>query len=337
MWQWNLDQLKSRVDMFNGRRILGIVHDERSVPAEEVQEFVAGHGFEFIIAKNDERGEGVTFPLMMEKVRSLVPNEITFYGHAKGVKHEPNVSLPVMRWAEALYQGALDDWLMIRDHLKRFAITGCFKRYGQYPDHRYLADWHYSGTYFWLRNADVFSRNYADVPQFYGGVETWPGRLFRREETGCLLVDNLRAHLYSIDFWLEFAESELKRCKHKQVPPPADLLHPIPYKGYAAPRMEQLPDEFEWWVELLLEGRVSSVLTIGSREGGVEWHLAREFFEQNRKLEITAIEKDPHPELLQTFRQCRRALRPNSSACCRRLNRRFHQGATRGSVRYGFH
>ena len=30
-WQWNLDQLKGRVDMFNGRRILGIVHDDRSV------------------------------------------------------------------------------------------------------------------------------------------------------------------------------------------------------------------------------------------------------------------------------------------------------------------
>jgi hypothetical protein len=44
------------------------------------------------------------------------------------------------------------------------------------------------------------------------------------------------------------------------------------------------------------------VLTIGSREGGVEWHLAREFFEQNRKLEITAIEKEPHPELTRTFR-----------------------------------
>lgn len=130
MWQWNLDQLKRRVDMFNGRRILGIVHDDKSVLPEEVQEFVAGHGFEFVIAKNNaELGEVVTFPLMMEKVKSLDPNEITFYGHAKGVKSEPSVPLPVMRWAKALYGGTLDDWLTIREQLQRFAMTGCFKRY----------------------------------------------------------------------------------------------------------------------------------------------------------------------------------------------------------------
>jgi hypothetical protein len=305
MWQWNLDQLIRRVDMFNGRRILGIVHDDRSVPPEEVQEFVAGHGFEFVIAKNDvERGEVVTFPLMMEKVKSLDPNEITFYGHAKGVKWEPSVPEAVRRWAEALYEGTLDDWLAIREQLQRFAMTGCFKTHGHYPNHGNLADWHYSGTYFWLRNAYVFSRDYAVLAQFYGGVETWPGLVFPKEETGCLLMDNARDYLYSIDFWNEVVTPELSRLEstRKRVLPPPDLLQPLPYRGFTAPRMEQLPDEFEWWVELLLKERVSRVLTIGSHEGGVEWHLAREFFEQNRKLEITAIEIAPQLELLQTFR-----------------------------------
>jgi spore maturation protein CgeB len=304
MWQWNLDQLKRRVDIFNGRRILGIVHDDRSVLPEEVQEFVAGHGFEFVIEKNDERGEVVTFPKMMERLTSSDSNEITFYGHAKGVKYEPNISLAVMRWAEAQYQAALDDWLGVREHLERFAMTGCFKRYGQFSAHRKMADWHYSGTFFWMRNAHVFSKNYQDVPQFYGGVETWPGRLFRKEETGCLLVDNVRQHPYSADFWRNFVQPELRRRQgtRKWVAPPADLVQPLPYKGYTVPRMEQVPEEFEWWVELLLKERVSRILTIGSHEGGVEWHLAREFFEQNRKVEITAIEKDPHPELRQTFR-----------------------------------
>ncbi len=304
MWQWNLDQLKRRVDMFNGRRILGIVHDDRSVPPEEVQEFVAGHGFEFVIAKNDvERGEVVTFPLMMEKVKSLDPNEITFYGHAKGVKSESSVPQPVRLWAKAMYEGNLDNWLTIRKQLERFAMTGCFKRYGRYLSHEKLADWHYCGTYFWLRNAYVFSRDYAVLGQFYGGVETWPGLVLRKEETGCLLMDDVRDTPYSIDFWNEIMP-ELRRVAgaRKRVSPPPDLLQPLPYRGYTAPRMEQLPDEFSWWVEMLLKERVSRVLTIGSFEGGVEWHLAREFFEQNRKLEITAIEIAPHSELLQTFR-----------------------------------
>jgi hypothetical protein len=30
MWRWNLDQLIKRIDLFNRRRILGIVQDDRS-------------------------------------------------------------------------------------------------------------------------------------------------------------------------------------------------------------------------------------------------------------------------------------------------------------------
>lgn len=116
-------------------------------------------------------------------------------------------------------------------------------------------------------------------------------------------MDNISDTLYSIDYWNEITP-ELRRLggTRKRVPPSPDLLQPLPYKGYTAPLMEQLPDEFEWWVELLLKERVSRVLTIGSLEGGLEWHLAREFFERNRKLEITAIEIAPPRELLQTFR-----------------------------------
>jgi glycosyltransferase involved in cell wall biosynthesis len=308
MWQWNLEQLKKRIDIFNGRRIIGIVHDDRSVPPEEVKEFLAGHGFEFIIAKNDERGEAITFPLMMREVASVDPNEITFYGHAKGVKYEPNVPVPVKRWAEVQYRVALDDWFTIREHLQRFAMTGSFRRPGRFGAHRNLADWHYSGTYFWMRNAHVFTRNYSEVPQFYGGVETWPGTIFRKSETACLFIDDVSQHPYYQDFWRNMAEGEFRRWEStvRPFPPPSDLVQPLPYKSYTEPRMEQNPDEFDWWVRLLLQEQVSSVLTIGSRNGGVEWHLAREFFEHDRKIEITAIEKDFNPQLAQTFSDAER-------------------------------
>lgn len=311
MWQWNLEQLKKRIDIFNGRRLLGIVHDDSSEPAEAVQEFVAGHGFEFIVAENDERGEAITFPLMMQQVASDDPNEVTFYGHAKGVKYEPSVPFPVRRWAEVQYQVALGDWLTIREHLQRFAMTGCFRRPGRFSAHRSLADWHYSGTYFWMRNAHVFTRNYSAVPQFYGGVETWPGTVFQKEETACLFIDNVTQHPYLQDFWLNMAEGEFRRWESTVRPPapPSDLVQPLPYKGYTEPRMEQIPDEFDFWVDLLLREQVQRVLTIGSKSGGVEWHLAREFFEQNRKIEITAIEKSPTPELFQTFNEAERRFR----------------------------
>ena len=49
MWRWNIDQLKRRLEIFNGRRVMSIVHDQRSVAPQEVQDAVKGHGFEFVI------------------------------------------------------------------------------------------------------------------------------------------------------------------------------------------------------------------------------------------------------------------------------------------------
>src|SRR4030095_13755083 len=311
MWKWNLDQLKSRLDIFNGRRIMGIVHDDRSEPPERVQEYLEGHGFEFVIAKNDAPGEAITFPLMMQRVASDDPNEITFYAHAKGVRWDPNVILPVRRWVEVLYRVTLDDWVTVRDHLQRFAMTGAFKMPGRFKTHRRLADWHYSGTFFWMRNAHVISRNYLNVPQFYGGVETWPGTIFRKEETACLFMDNLRHLLYHEQFWRSTVEFEFKKWEAglRHFPPPPDLVQPSPYIGYTEPRMEQRPDEFEWWVDWLLKSQVTRVLTIGSKHGGVEWRLAREFFEHGRKIEITAIEKNPAPQLVQSFQDAEHRFR----------------------------
>jgi hypothetical protein len=308
MWTWNLDQLKDRLDMFNGRRIVGIVHDDRSEPPERVKEYLDGHGFEFVINRNDDRGEAISFPPMMERIASTDPNEITFYGHAKGVKYEPDVPAPVKRWSEVQYRVALDDWSTVHTHLERFAMTGPFRMLGQFRAHRYLASWHYSGTYFWFRNAHVFSRSPLRIPQFYGGVETWPGMLFDQAETGCLFMDSLRQLPYHQDFWHHAAEPAFEKWKSgvRQFLPPPDLVQPSSYKGYIQPRMEQKPDEFGWWVDRLLRIEVARVLTIGSKEGGVEWHLAREFFEHGRNIEITAIEKNPAPQLMETLREAER-------------------------------
>jgi hypothetical protein len=309
MWKWNLAQLLQRLEVFNGRRVMSIVHDERSLPPEEVQEAVAGHGFEFVIAENDERGEAITFAEMMQRVASDDPNEVTFYGHAKGVKYEPNIPVPIRRWSQVQYQVALDDWLTVREQLERYAMTGPFKRLGRFTPHRNLADWHYSGTYFWMRHSQVFARNYKEIPQFYGGVETWPGTVFRRDETACLFIDNLgpnRAHHpYYPEFWRQTAELAFHRWQTtvRSFPPPTDLIDPRPYKGDLKHRMEQKPEEFEWWLDLLVKTRTARVLTIGSSGAGVEWTIARKFFEHGLPVEITAIKTSAHPGAAETFQE----------------------------------
>ena len=73
MWQWNLEQLKQRIGIFNGRRIVGIVYDARSAPPEVVMDALAGHGCEFVVRPNDTCGESITFPHLIREVASLDP------------------------------------------------------------------------------------------------------------------------------------------------------------------------------------------------------------------------------------------------------------------------
>jgi hypothetical protein len=307
MWKWNLDQLLKRIDLFNGRRVMSIVHDAKSATPEEVQQVVAGHGFEFVIAANDQRGEAINFAEMMRMVASHDENELTFYGHAKGVKYEPNIPQPVRRWSEVQYQVALDDWVGIREQLQRYAMTGPFKRHGRYKPHRNLANWHYSGTYFWMRHAHVFARDYQNVPQFYGGVETWPGIVFRNEETGCVFVDDLGPshtyHPYFPQFW-RTAAPILKRWQAsvKQWPVPHDLAAPQPFKDNKKHLMEQKPEEFEWLLDLLLKEKVERLLIVGSKGSALEWHLAEQFFANQRQLEITTIKSQGDPGMVEAFR-----------------------------------
>lgn len=290
-WRWNVEELKRRIDLFNGRRIIGIVCDERSEPPEEVQAALAGHGCEFIVTPNDARGEVATFAQMLQRVASLDADELTFYAHAKGVKYEPQFPPAVRRWAEVQYAVTLDDWRGLREQLQRFAMTGIFRKHGRFRNHQNVGDWHYSGTFFWLRHAQVFQRPWADVPQFYGGVEAWPGVQFRSQETGCMLLDKLSELPYQERFWTLRGNPAFSQwhTQLKQVPVPADLAKPLPFEGHTVPRLEHKPAEFEWWLEHLLQADVASLLLIGAGWGGEEWHTARRFREAGRKIAITTL------------------------------------------------
>ena len=306
-WRWNLDELVRRIDLFNGRRVIGIVCDERSEDAATVQSHLEGHGCEFVVMRNDARGESATFAAMLERVASGTDDEVSFYAHAKGVKYEPQLPRSVKRWAEVQYAVTLDDWLAVREQLDRFAMTGIFRKHGRFANHRNLGDWHYSGTFFWMRHASVFARDWRNVPQFYGGVEAWPGVQFARHETGCLLLDDLRELPYQDRFWAQKGESAAARWKAalRTVPVPPDLARPLPFDGLVSPRLEQKPNEFAYWLERLLESGASSLLTIGSRFGGAEWHAARVFRQHGRSISITALDARSSGERQAAFADAR--------------------------------
>lgn len=200
VWQWNLDELISRMDLFTGRRIVAIVHDKKSDSPNAVREYLKNFSIEFIELPNiKRRGEGVTFRALMERVESLDKNEVTFRAHAKGVSQTRYLP-PVLKWTEMMYGVCLDDWQYIRSSLERFAITGPFRR----PKHLLHAPQFYSGSFYWFRNFDVFQRNWQTINRHRAGVEIWPYALFANHEAGCHFNDGAGS-LYSQKYIDEIA------------------------------------------------------------------------------------------------------------------------------------
>jgi hypothetical protein len=202
-----------------------------------------------------------------------------------------------------LYRTALDNWLEVKEQLQRFALTGPLRIPGRFRTHRNLGDWHYCGTFFWMRHAYVFGRGKSlEVPQFYGGVEAWPGLHFTKAETGCLFLDELRQLPYHAEFWASQGEPELLRWENQRrgVARPASLgLNPFDERG--SPRTQQKPDELTWFLETLLKAGSRRLLTIGAMHGGLEWHVARFFRQHDRDIEIATIELAPTEHAKRSF------------------------------------
>lgn len=294
-WRWNVGLLLQRIDLFNGRRLVAIVTDERTEDLATVQAAFEGHGIEFIVQPNAEGGESVTFPLMLAELAREHRDDVAFYAHAKGVKYEPEWPPAVKRWAEVQMAVTLDHWPSVRAQLDQHAMTGLLRRPGRFANHQHVGDWHYSGTCFWFRHDAVFERAWQHVPAFYGGVEAWPGMLFSQAETGCLLLDHLRELPYRDRFWATRGNPAFERWRRglKPLAPPADLVQPRPFEGHTAPRLEQHPEEFGWWLDQLLQDQPHTLLVIGDGQDGVAWHAQRVAAARGRPLTVHRLPADP--------------------------------------------
>lgn len=184
-WQWNVNELLKRIHQFDGVRTVGIATSENADTVEDVKRAFSGHRIDnWIVCQNDRKlGEVVTFPHLLKTLPK--DDSITFYGHAKGVKYsDPSQNRP---WTQMMYDIALDDPEHVDSSLEQFACTGPFLREQPewMPDKR--AAWHYSGTFFWFKNAEVFAvPNWSDVGSWYHGVEMWIGHVLDRSKAGCL-------------------------------------------------------------------------------------------------------------------------------------------------------
>jgi hypothetical protein len=230
LWQRNLDQLKRRINLFNGRRVIAISTGSARHPLDapqQVEAYFGKNNADFLWVPHQKKlGEVTAFTALWNRVKNFcTPNDFTFYGHTKGVTKPVNSGISVHRWGDLMYAANLDRWNVVRDYLTRHPITGAFKKYGACFGGR--GNWHYHGTFYWCRNADVFAKpNWSTVRQIYGGTELWPATMWSAHESGCHFYGGIGYTLYNVAE-VARAEDMIRRTvwgNHSEVSP-SFVLH----------------------------------------------------------------------------------------------------------------
>jgi len=199
VWRWNVAELLKRIDLFNGKRAVAIITGEGMESPEEVRRAFAGHVEHFETFQNDPKlREVVSFHWLMEQVVSASQNDITFFAHAKGVTRP--LDSPCVRWAEIQYETCLDYMHLAERLLVSFPIVGSFKRVGSKFFMPSKSAWHYSGTFFWMRNSQTFTRDWRTIDRKLYGVESWPGIHFKTSEGGLLFHEHPDMNLYDAEY-----------------------------------------------------------------------------------------------------------------------------------------
>lgn len=182
----NAYQLRRRLPLFNGRKIISIACDGPNChTAAEVRDMLPRFDEYHEIPNDPKLCELASFPWLLEAIKSTDPSTATFYAHAKGNSSMPSVE-GVARWRNAMYHYLLDDWKSVADALRNYTMAGCML-YDTRGTRSLHVPWVFAGTFFWFRNDAVFNHpNWSSLAQNRYGVETWPGSLFGRDQVKSL-------------------------------------------------------------------------------------------------------------------------------------------------------
>lgn len=221
-WQRNLDQLKQRWPLFTGKRIIAVATSSDSHDLAAVQSYMRGYDCEWIHVENDHKLREVkTFLLLFERIEGL-PG-YTFYAQGKGVTKPINPGVSIHKWTAAMYEILLDYWPLVEDNLKRFPVVGVFKK-GTHGFTGSRSNYHFSGSFVWLRNEELWNRNWRHIDNTWYGIESWPSLIFSKDEAGCLFhCKDHRFSLYSLNYWKR-VEQELERWRSEQVTNRSSIL-----------------------------------------------------------------------------------------------------------------
>lgn len=188
VWPWHVARLLERKDVWNGRRIVTVATDESTAPPTAVKAVLSQLGAELFFERNSpDLGETAFFTNRLALLRSLDPEEATFYAHSKGATHEGPKLEAVMRWTKAMYDLCLDSVPAVERALSLFAAVGCFRHMLNHAGSR----WCYGGTFFWFKHSILFSRDWMNIERTKYGTEGYPGRHLRWGEMAAFTPDDV--------------------------------------------------------------------------------------------------------------------------------------------------
>jgi hypothetical protein len=188
VWRANVRQLKRRLHIFNGRKIVAVVEGEGLHGLDVVRREFADEGIEWLTRPNDpELRETATLADLLAAVESTDPEEASFYSHTKGNSTADN-ALGAEYWRNAMYHHLLDGVHACRDLLASHPCVGTHKMCwhalrSPYPSGLSVGNWMLAGTFFWFRHDAVYTHPiWRDVPRDRYGAEAWLSTLFSADQ-----------------------------------------------------------------------------------------------------------------------------------------------------------
>ncbi len=200
-WRWNVEQVRQRQHLFNGRKVAAVltpgkgfsldsgmvVQSERwNLESVDAVREALGDGWDVIEMPNDPKLREVAtwVPLWSRLEEFALPGHAAFYCHSKGVTR---TAPQIREWTRMLYESNLDFLDRVDALLAAYPIVGPFKKVGRGWAMKDTASaWHFSGTFMHVRLQDFFRRDWKRVDPFWSGTEAWPGIAYDVTEAGCL-------------------------------------------------------------------------------------------------------------------------------------------------------
>lgn len=214
---FNIRHLLTYLPKFNGKKVININYDNLSQAEGFVNKaFNDFSDIDFFFTDNaSTSGKHELVPFinkLMPAVESTDDNEYTFYGHTKGISHYGSQhETQVLYWANIMYYKNLSNFDLIENILQKYCCCGTLK-INQPLSVLSFVKWHYSGSFFWLKNKEIFSRDYrSHYSKNKYGIEGYPAWHFGTEQAYGI-PPNLsppNTHSYTKQTWENISKNEI--------------------------------------------------------------------------------------------------------------------------------